>query len=254
MLESFIYALAYTNIGTLMIPVGIGLARWRLLTVPLRFAWGGLLSHLLFFLLSLLILKLRLGSTLFIEYLLSGSVGGLFAVCFALAVPAGGRRWIIAGLGTLGLAGLLVEAVGQNRLMQTSLWSVPLETVISTIIILLYLHYLIRTTTVSLLIVPLFWLSIGRLAGALISTVYDALHAQILDSSRELALQWMAFQLLVSIGCNVLFCVGFWKVRTTRPSTRPLQAQLGSTGVVYVNYGSSSRPDTETKNTSTNSD
>lgn len=220
MLESLIYALAYTNIGTLMIPVGIGLARWSVLTIPLRFAWAGLMSHLLLFLLSLLMIKLRLGPNAFIAYLLSGSVGGLFTVCFALAVPAGGRRWAVAGLGILGLTGLLVEAVGQNRLTQTSLWSIPLETVISTIIILLYLYYLIRATTVSLLTLPLFWLSIGRLSGALISTVYDALHTQILDSSRELALQWMAFQFLISVGCNVLFSIGFWKVWTASASKK----------------------------------
>lgn len=215
MSQGFIFFLAYLNAATLAGVVGLGLVRWPRLSIGLRLAWGALLSYLILLVLSILSSAgvWNIGSNLFLEYLIPALFGTLFAVCFMLAVPVGPRRWAILGLATIGLMGLLIEAIGQGNAFGFSHWSIPLSTVLNTLITLIFLHYLLRHTTVSLLTLPLFWLSMGRLTSALISTIYDALHAQLMASSRDLLLIWIAFEMVVMIVSNLLYGIGYWKVR-----------------------------------------
>lgn len=215
MLRQLIITLACLNLGTLLFVVGVGLMRWGHLSISLRLIWWALLSYLVVFAISLLTSLgiWQIGSNLFLEYLVPAIFGSLFAIGFILEVPPDWRRWAISGLMLICLIALLTESLFQQNFMGFSRWAVPLETILSAFITLIYLQYLLRSTTVSLLVVPLLWISLGRLASGLLSTVYDALHAQLMESSRELLLQFMAFQMAVMIGCNILYGIGYWKVR-----------------------------------------
>jgi hypothetical protein len=215
MMKTVLYALACLNTGSLVIVVGLGLVRWGQLSRSLRLAWWALLSYLTLFVLSLLSASRiwTIGNNLFLEYMIPALFGTLFAIAFALDTPAGWQRWVIGLLAVAGLAGLGSEALWQHNLMGISHWAVPLQTVLNTIITLVYLQNLLGRATGSLLTIPLFWLSMGRLTSALISIIYDALHAQLMASSRDLLLGWIAFQMVVMILANVFYGIGYWKVR-----------------------------------------
>lgn len=215
MSRAIVIFLAYLNAGTLAGVVGLGLVRWSQLSPGLRLTWWALLSYLI--LLGLSILSSRgvwtIGNNLFIEYLIPALFGTLFAGCFALAVSAGSRRWVILGLASVGLIGLLIESIFQSNALGFSKWAIPFSTVLNTLITLVFLQYLLRHTLVSLLSLPLFWLSMGRLISTLTSTIYDALHSQLMASSREVLISWIAFQMVVMIVSNVFYGIGYWKVR-----------------------------------------
>ena len=210
---SFLY---YANLFSLLIPISVGLWRWPSLTTSLRFAWAGLLVYFLLFSLSMLIALGYVSHVYNVElisYPISGLFGAAFIVCYALAVPKRVARLAIIALGLVGATGIVVEMVGRSGNQAMSQWAIPVQTVINTIVPLIYLHYLTRTSTVSLLSVPLFWISMGRLISSLLSTLYDSLRVSMAESSRDLLIQWFCFQLVVTIVCHFIYGLGFWKAR-----------------------------------------
>jgi hypothetical protein len=209
-----LHLLGYINLFSLLIPIGIGLLRWRELSVSLRFAWAGLTAYFLLFLASfgLSIWPIGMGN-LFLDYWIAGLFGIAFVFCYCLAVPAGWQRQLIWLLGAIGVIGLITEAILLARSSEISQWAIPLQTVINTIVPLIYLNYLTRSTAISVRFVPLFWISIGRLISSTLSTLYDALHAPMAESSRDLLIQWLCFQISITIACNFLYGYGFWKAR-----------------------------------------
>lgn len=214
MTTQFLYLLGTVNLFSLLVPIGAGLLQWRLLTASLRFAWAGLAVYFILFAAAfwLSYQPTDIGN-LFLEYWIAGLFGASFILCYGLAIPAGWQRQLLWGLGATGIIGLLIEAYMLARLHQISQWAIPVQTVINTIAPLIYLNHLTRTATKSLRLIPLFWISIGRLISSTLSTLYDALHAPMAESSRELLMQWLCFQLCVTIACNFLYAYGFWKAR-----------------------------------------
>lgn len=216
MLKQLVLTLSYMNGATLLIPIGIGLLHWKALSNELRFSWGAIVSYFLLFTVQLAIVFFLKGqNTLIIHYLIAASFGGLFAVAYWVAMPPGWRRMLIGGMGLAGLIAIVVEALVLNQYLQVSQWSVPLQTVLTTLTVLIYLQYLMRQTQVSLLRIPFFWISFGLLISAVLGTIYDAFHHQMLASSRELLMIWLCFQLGVTILCNLLYGVGFNRARNT---------------------------------------
>lgn len=215
MIVTLVYVLSYLNSATLLAPLGIGWRRRRQLTPALWLSWAALLAYFILFILSLLkaLFWPDLQMVQF-DYLIDGLFGTLFALAFYQLVPSGWRRRLIGGLAGVGLAGLLVEAVGQGRYAQASRWSVSLQTVLMTLITLLYLHLLLRQTRISLLRVPFFWITAGLLITLVLGTFYDAFQGLMLASSPQLMLGWLCFQLSVTILCNGLYAVGFSQVKT----------------------------------------
>lgn len=208
--------LSYANLFSLLIPISIGLWRWSSLSASLRFAWAGLLVYFLLFLLSMLVAMgyvSRFYNVEFISYPIAGLFGSAFVVCYALAVPKRVARVAIITLGLVGGTGILIEMMGQSGNQSMSQWAIPVQTVINTIIPLIYLHYLTRTSIVSLLTVPLFWISVGRLISSLLSTLYDSLRVSMAESSRDLLIQWLCFQLAITIVCHFIYGIGLWKAR-----------------------------------------
>jgi hypothetical protein len=210
--------LSYINLASLLIPIGIGGQRWAKFVVSLRFAWAGLFSYFLLFLFSVLvafrIVPLPALTILYVNYLNPALFGLAFAGCYAVAVPRGPSRWAILVLGGVGLFGIAAELLPSLATPAESRWSVPLQTVINTLIPLLFLHQLTRTATKgSLLDVPLFWISLGRLVSSMLSTLYDSLKVPLAESSDRLLMQWLCFQFIVTILCNLVYGYGFWKVR-----------------------------------------
>ncbi len=223
MINQVVHVLSYLNLFSLLIPISIGLWRWPRLNTSLRVAWAGLLIYFLLFSLSMLMalgfVKLPFINSLeLVTYALAGLFGGAFATCYALAVPGGLPRVAIVGLGTLGAVGILAELIWRLDDITVSPWAIPVQTVINTIIPMIYLHQLTRTSTVSLLTVPLFWISIGRLVSSLLSTLYDSLRLPMAESSRDLLFQWLCFQLALMVGCNIIYGIGLWKARRAEPA------------------------------------
>ncbi|MBO0947570.1 hypothetical protein [Fibrella forsythiae] len=214
MLKQLVIALSYLNSATLLIPVVIGIWFWNSLSVALRLSWWAILSYLLLFVTSFSIgLLAERSNTLLFQYLISGAFGSFFAAAYWFAVPTGWRKQLIAGLGVAGLAGLFFEAIVQAHYRETSLWSVPLETVLTTATVLLYLHYILRQTKINLLQIPFFWISIAHLISSVLGTIYDAFRPMMLASSLELYMVWLCFQLGITIFCNLLYGVGFYKTK-----------------------------------------
>jgi hypothetical protein len=217
MLPQILTALFYSNIGTLLIPLGMGLFRWKTLSGSLRYAWAALFVYLLSMCLTLVtmhkLIVLPTNSPEYIIYVTAILFGLGFAVCYVLAMPPGRARQVIIGLEAVAIAGIGVEMAMQAAESPISQWSVALQTVISTIITLIYLRYLTRHTPHSLLTVPLFWISIARLTSTLLSTLYDALRVPIAESAPDWLLPWMCFQFAISILCNLVYGYGFWKAR-----------------------------------------
>jgi hypothetical protein len=217
MLTQILTALVYLNTGTLLVPVGVGLYRWKRLSGSLRFAWAALLVYLLSMGLSLAAMHkfiiLPANGPEYIIYVTAILYGLAFALCYALAVPAGRLRWAILGLETAAVGGMLLEMTIFSAETPISKWSVPLQTVISTIITLIYLRHLTRQPSGSLLAVPLFWVSMSHLIGALLATLYDALRVPLAESAPDLLLPWMCFQFAISILCSLVYGFGFWKAR-----------------------------------------
>lgn len=223
MVNQVVNVLSYLNLFSLLIPISIGFWRWPRLNTSLRIAWAGLLIYFLLFSLSMLmalgLVKLPyVHSFEFINYALAGLFGAAFTTCYALAVPNGLPRVAIIGLGTVGAVGILAELIWRLDDITVSPWAIPVQTVINTIIPIIYLHQLTRTSTVSLLTVPLFWISLGRLVSSLLSTLYDSLRVPMAESSRDLLMQWLCFQLALMVGCNIIYGIGFWKARRTEPA------------------------------------
>lgn len=216
MLKQLVYTLSYLNSASLLLPLGVGLWRWKGLGPALKLSWAALLAYFLLFLLSLLIVWFDVGrsDTLGLPYLIAGSFGGFFSLAYWSLMPAGRRRVAVGALGGLGLLGILTEALIQGRFAQSSQWSVPLQTVLTTVICLLYLHQLLRQTRVSLLRVPFFWITISLLISSVLGTFYDAFRNLMLASSIELLMGWLCFQLGVTIVCNGLYAIGFNKATT----------------------------------------
>lgn len=216
MLTSLIYALGYLNSITLLLTIGLGFSRRRQFTPALWLSWMALLAYFILFSASLLKAKYwpALRMTHF-DYLIAGTFGSLFALAFCQLIPPGWRRRLIGGMAALGLAGLLTEAVGQGRHAEISRWSVPLQTVLTTLIALLYLHRLLRQTRVSLLQVPFFWMTAGLLINSVLGTFYDAFSPLMMAASLDLLMGWLCFQLGVTVLCNGLYAVGFNRVGRT---------------------------------------
>ncbi|MEZ0610188.1 hypothetical protein ACAW74_16850 [Fibrella sp. WM1] len=216
MLKQLVFILSYLNSATLLLPIGVGLFRWKGLSTALRLSWAALLAYFLLFLLSLSVVLLRLtpSNTLGIQYLIAGTFGSFFSLAYWSLIPAGKRRIAVAVLGGLGLLGILTEALIQGRYAQSSQWSVPLQTVLTTLICLLYLHLLLRQTRVSLLRVPFFWITISLLVSSVLGTFYDAFRNLMLASSIELLMGWLCFQLGITILCNGLYAIGFNRATT----------------------------------------
>jgi hypothetical protein len=210
MLKQVIYILGYLNTASLIIPIGIGLYRRKAMTPALWMVWGALVIYLILFLISLLLSQFSdYVNSLIVNYLTSFFFGVPFVVAYWLAVPSGWRKPLIAALGAAGAAGLIIEAVAQDKANDVSIWSIPLQTVLDTFIALIFLHSLLRRTKVSLLTVPLFWITSAFLVTSVLGTVYDAFHHAMLTSSIDLLMLWLCFQLAVTILCNLLYAVGF---------------------------------------------
>ncbi|GAB2561818.1 hypothetical protein [Spirosoma areae] len=216
MLKQLVLTLSYVNGATLLIPIGIGIIHWKNLSNGLRVGWGAIVSYFLFFVLSLAMVFLWNGkNTTIISYLIAASFGGLFAVAYWLAIPSSWRRTLIAGLAFAGVGGILLEAFVFGHYQQGSQWSVPLQTVLTTLTVLIFLHYIIRQTRISLLRIPFFWISIALLISSVLGTIYDAFQQQMLASSRELFLTWLCVQLGITIFCNLLYGVGFHRAKNS---------------------------------------
>ncbi|MEZ0484912.1 hypothetical protein [Fibrella aquatica] len=205
----------------MLIPIGIGLYRWTALGASLRFAWASLLAYFLLLALSMALATNYLvlpytNAPEYVIYAMATLFGLGFAVCYALAVPPGISRKSIVGLETVALLGIGIELTFSAASTPVSQWAIPLQTVINTIIPLIYLYFLTQTSTSSLLTVPLFWISTGRLVSSLLSTLYDSLRVPMAESSRELLIQWLCFQFTVVILCNLVYALGFWKTRQYR--------------------------------------
>jgi hypothetical protein len=209
MLNQLIIVLSYLNSASLLIPIGIGLYRRKAMTPALWMSWAALVAYLLLFLVSFITAKSGIRvNNLLITYLISGLFGGFFAIAYWLIVT-GWRKKVIGGLGILGIIGTVIEAFVQGKYTEVSQWSVPLQTVLTTLISLIFLHILLRQTRVSLLTVPFFWITGGLLISSVLGTFYDAFRHAMLASSRDLLMLWLCFQLAVTILCNVLYAVGF---------------------------------------------
>jgi hypothetical protein len=217
MLTQILTTLVYLNTGTLLVPVGVGVYRWKRLSGSLLLVWAALLVYLLSMGLSLAAMHkfiiLPANGPEYIIYITAILYGLAFALCYALAVPPGRLRWLILGLETAAIVGMGLEMTLFAGPTPISQWSVPLQTVISTIITLIYLRYLTRHATNSLLTEPLFWISASHLVGALLATLYDALRIPIAESAPDLLIPWMCFQFTISILCNLVYGYGFWKAR-----------------------------------------
>ena len=214
MSTSLLLLLSYLNLFSLLIPIGIGLFRWSYLSTSLRIAWAGLLSYFLLFSLSML---QPMGyfpfDSRYISYAMPLLFGAAFTGCYALAVTDKPSRRLILGLGLIGLTSLLIEATLKLNELTVSTIAIPIQTIINTIIPLIYLRYVTQTATTSLLAIPLFWITMGRLVSSLTSTLYDALRGPMIESSRELLINWLLCQLCITIVCNVVYGIGFWKIR-----------------------------------------
>jgi len=214
MLRQLVILLSYVNIGSLLIPIGIGLVRRQKLSPGLWAGWGAIVVYFVLFVISLAILQLKSGTnTLLINYLISALFALGFAVAFYLALPPGSRRVVVLVLAAAGLTGIVLEAFVGNRYSEISQWSVPLQTILTTITVLVYLQYLIHETRVSLLTLPFFWLSIGLLISSVLGTMYDLLQQPLMASSREWLLIFICFQLGITIFCNLLYGVGFYRTK-----------------------------------------
>ena len=213
MLTQLIFALSYLNTASLLIPIGIGLYRRKAMTPALWMSWVALFVYWLLFVVSLTIARFGIHlNSLLLNYLISGLFGGFFAVAYWLMVT-GWRKTLIGGLGTVGIMSIITEAFVQGKYTEVSQWSVPLQTVLSTLIALIFLHILLRQTRVSLMTVPFFWITMAHLVSALLGTFYDAFRHAMLASSRELLMLWLCFQLAVTIFCSILYAVGFYRAK-----------------------------------------
>lgn len=214
MANPLLYFMSCVNLLSLLIAVGIGLWRWALLSASLRFAWAGLLSYFLLFGVQVVaaLTETKLNYTL-TNYAITACFGAAFALCFALAVPPGRSRRLILGLGALGFTGLVAEAAGLTEGLPVTRLATPFQTIINTLLPLIYLRYLTRTARSSLLLVPLFWISVGRLVSSLSSTLYDVLETPLAESSRELLIQWQYLRFAITSGCNLVYAFGFWKTK-----------------------------------------
>lgn len=213
--------LAYASMYSALVPLGIGIVRYRHLSPPLRWIQGNIALGLLLSTASVWLTRL-LENNHFLSYLNTAIDVLCVSLFFANVIRHSLIRILALWLGPAFWLFIVLDALVLTDLYHLNSRSSTLETVLVLALALWYMRELMGQlpTQYSLVRFAPFWVTVGLLVINIASLLFNAFSNQLLDTSENLYLQAVNWAYLASLLGNSLFAFAFAHARRIKKPHR----------------------------------